>query len=367
MDDFSELEKKVYEALFDNKQNEVYNSVKELEKSLSSSWTSSIDLPDSNEILGIFKQKQQQKIIKMNWTRNMNKKIIYILGMAALVLIGLFLVLNTGDKPKEQVASNDHKAKVTFVMGDVRLKSNSTDEGVKPELGALVSASQILKTGDKSTVDLEFANGSSLRVKANTEIVVKRLLENNGKVVEEVSLKKGMLVAHVTKKKQNDDFNIVTPTVIAGVRGTSFLVEVNPNATKEDVTRVSVLDGNVGITRHKNETPLTVEPFEVLDGRESAQEVTAGGIFKKTSIPSSDVKIIEGKEDEGEAETSSVVTEQSLFKKYGRLEILTLEGGKKVTGVITTMDDSTVTIQTVKGLVKVDRKKVISQDQKPLK
>ena len=73
---------------------------------------------------------------------------------------------------------------------------------------------------------LEFAHGFFSSIKANTEIAIKRLVETNGNLTEESFSKKGMLVTNVTKTKQTDNFNIVTPTVIAGVRGTRFLVVV---------------------------------------------------------------------------------------------------------------------------------------------
>jgi hypothetical protein len=366
MDEFSELEKKVYDALIDNKQNEVSDQVRSIGELLSKSRNHSVSFPDSSEILDKYQKLDQQKIIKMNWARTMNKKIIYILGAAALIFIGLFVSLNKGeDKPKEEVAAGEMKAKVTFVIGDVKVKSTSGEMTGKPQVGAFLASGQVLITGDKATVDLEFSHGSSLRIKGNTEIAIKRLIENNGTITEEVSLKKGMLVANVTKQKQTDNFNIVTPTVIAGVRGTRFLVEVNPNASKEEVTRVSVLDGSVGITKHKDEVPLSVEPIEILDGKEAAQEISSGGNFKRSVITTADVKIIEGKD--GEEEESTQETEKSLFAKYGRLEVLSLDGGSAVTGVITAMDENTFTVHTVKGFVKVDRKKVISHDAKQLK
>jgi hypothetical protein len=365
MDEFSELEKKVYDALIDKKQNEVFDQVQSIQELLSKSRKYSISLPDSNEILDEYQKLNQQKIIKMNWARTMNKKIIYSLGAAALILIGLLLFINKGDKPKVQLAIGELRAKVTFVAGDVKIKSVPSEAGKKTELGAFLSSNQILVTGDKSTVDLEFSHGSSLRIKANTEIAMKRLIENNGNITEEVSLKKGMLVANVTKQKQSDNFNIVTPTVIAGVRGTRFLVVVDTSTSKDEVTRVSVLEGSVGITRHKNDVPITVEPVEIINSKEAAQELSAGGILKKSTISNPDVKIIEGKESEDGSATQE--TEQSLFAKYGRLEVLSLDGGKSVTGVVTSMDENTLTVHTVNGFVKVDRKKVISSDAKQLK
>jgi hypothetical protein len=221
-------------------------------------------------------------------------------------------------------------------------------------------------TGDKGTADLQFSNNSTLRIRPNSEISIKNLIEQEGKLTEEVSLKKGSIIANIAKQKQTDNFNIVTPTVIAGVRGTRFLVTVDPNFSKDEVTKVSVLDGSVGITKHKNEVPLTTEPILILDGKESGQEINRGGDFKKSEITKEDIDVIEGK-TETQASTQVAETEESLYKKYGRLEVLSIDGGKKITGVITSMDENEFTIHTTKGFVKVDRKKVVSHDAKQLK
>lgn len=371
MEEFSDLEKKVYDALIENQNNEVSSKVQRLNDLLSRPASYSVLLPESKDIIDKYYKSTEQNIVKLNRGSFMNKKIIYILGAAAVVLLGIFLTVGNGDKPKEpQMAAGELKAKVTFVLGDVKVKSNSSDEGTKPQVGNFLTTGQMLLTGDKAAIDLEFSHGSSLRIKGNTEVAVKRLIETNGNITEEVSLKKGMLVANVTKQKQTDNFNIVTPTVIAGVRGTRFLVVVDPNAAKEDVTKVSVLDGSVGITKHKEEVPLTAEPFEIIEGKESGQELTKGGNFKRSAISDADIKIIEGKEDTEESTPTNATTgesEKSLFDKYGRLEVLSLDGGSKVVGVITAMDDNTFTVHTVKGFVKVDRKKVISHDAKQLK
>ncbi|HMV41354.1 MAG TPA: FecR family protein [Leptospiraceae bacterium] len=373
MEEYSEFEKKVYDALIDRKNNEVSTKVQRLNDLLSKPGEYSVSLPDSKEILDRYYKSNEQNIVKLNRGSFMNKKIIYILGAAAVVLLGIFITVGNGDKPKDpQVAAGELKAKVTFVLGDVKVKNSISEEGVKPQVGNYLTTGQLLFTGEKAAIDLEFSHGSSIRIKANTEVAVKRLIETNGNITEEVSLKKGMLVANVTKQKQTDNFNIVTPTVIAGVRGTRFLVVVDPNAAKDDVTRVSVLDGSVGITKHKEEVPLTAEPFEIIEGKESGQELTKGGNFKRSGISDADIKIIEGR-DEQEDQTSTIPTtvtaetEQSLFDKYGRLEVLSLDGGSKVVGVITAMDENTFTVHTVKGFVKVDRKKVISHDAKQLK
>ena len=66
MDEFSELEKKVYDALIDNKQNEVSDRVRFIESLISQAGSYSISLPSSDEMVDRYQKLNEQKIIKMN-------------------------------------------------------------------------------------------------------------------------------------------------------------------------------------------------------------------------------------------------------------------------------------------------------------
>jgi hypothetical protein len=365
-ENYTEFEKKIYAALFQNEQNEYKDKIDRINEVLSKDETSSMKLPSSEEFLIQYEKFNKGNKFNTKQVNTMNKKILMALGAAAIIGVVGFFGLSQGKKT-EQANGTELKVKVSFVIGDVKVKTNLADAGSKPEVGSYLAKNQILITGEKGTADLQFSNGSSLKVKGNSEITMKTLLEKDGKITEEVTMKKGLIVANINKQKQSDNFHVITPTVIAGVRGTRFLISVNPNEKNtEDRTRVSVLDGSVGITKHRDEVAMSEEPILILDGNDSAQEMVKGGDFKKTGITESDVKIIEGKENEAEENAAVAETEESLFAKYGRLEVLSLDGGKKITGVITSMDDNTFKVHTTKGYVDVDRKKVISHDSKQL-
>jgi hypothetical protein len=74
MEEFSELEKKVYDALIDNKPNEVSQRVRSIEELLSRTGTHTIEFLSSSEILDKFQKMEQQKIIKLDRSNGMNKK-----------------------------------------------------------------------------------------------------------------------------------------------------------------------------------------------------------------------------------------------------------------------------------------------------
>jgi hypothetical protein len=368
--EYSELEKKVHEILIENKSNELKSQVDFIQSIISKPNFNEDKIPSTEEFLKRYESHNSIKNKKGGLTF-MNNKIILAVAAIVLAAVGVFFSLDKSAPKQDQASSNELRVKLTFVIGDVKLKLNQTNAGKKPEIGTLLSKEHVLITGSNGNADLQFNNGSSVKIKPNTEVAIKNLSKSNDSIKEELSIAKGIIIANVNKKKQSDDFQVITPTAIAGVRGTRFLVAVEPNATnKEDITRVSVLDGSVGIYKHKDGIPTTPEPILILDSRDSGQEITRGGDFKKSPITEEDVKLIEGKEDQAETTNSTAtgtVTEKSLFDKYGRLEVLSLDGGKKVTGVITDMDDNNFTVHTVDGFVKVDRKKVISHDSKQLK
>ena len=366
--EYSELEQKVHEILIENKTNELKSQVDLIQSFISKPNFNEEKIPNTEEFLKKYESHNSIKKKKGGLTI-MNNKIIIAAAAAVLIAVGVFFSIDKSAPKQEQASSNELKVKLTFVIGDVKLKLNPADAGKKPEIGTLLSQEHVLITGNNGNADLQFNNGSSVKIKPNTEVAIRNLTKTADSVKEQLSIAKGIIIANVNKKKQSDDFQVITPTAIAGVRGTRFLVAVEPNEkNKEDITRVSVLDGSVGIYKHKDGIPTTPEPILILDSKDSGQEITRGGDFKKSPITEADIKLIEGKEDQTDiSATSAAETEKSLFDKYGRLEVLSLDGGKKVTGVITDMDDNNFTVHTTNGFVKVDRKKVISHDSKQLK
>ena len=368
IEEYSDYERKIHDAIFENSQNEYSEDIKKLNGLFAKDIKISTKFKSSDEFIQEF---EKVKNLKKSHTKvNSMNKILIGAAAAVILIVGGYFGFASSKQEVQVSNQNELKAKVIFVIGDVKVKNNLNEQGTKPETGVLLTKSQILITGEKGTADLQFSNNSTLRIRPNSEISIKRLLEQDGKLTEEVNLKKGSLIANINKQKQTDNFNVVTPTVIAGVRGTRFLITVDPNKNKEEVTKVSVLDGSVGITKHKEEVPLTTEPILIIDGKESAQENSKGGDFTKSAITQGDVDIIEGRDSAATEESTTTVaaeTEASLFKKYGRLEVLSLDGGSKITGVITSMNDDEFTVHTTKGFVKVDRKKVISHDSKQLK
>jgi hypothetical protein len=355
MNDLNEKEKKLHEAIFEGKENEYSSGVFALNKLFSKKNEINREFPPFELLLNSV--EQEKKIIQFR-KKTMNKKIISILGAAAILILGVIVaVINSGSK--EQVAQASKDARITFLMGDVKIKAASGSENTKPKIGTLVAMNDVVITSNKATADIEFGDGNTLRIKSNTEVVIRKLIYGDTAVDEEVYLKKGVLVAEVKKKKQNDSFNVMTPTVIAGVRGTKFQVSFDPNAN--ETTRVTVSEGSVGITKQKNEIPLSKEPIEILDANDYGIEKGLGGDIVKNSITKPEVtKIIDGNND---------MDESQLLKLHGKTEIekITLDDKSVIRGVIIDMNDANFIIETLDGIKTISRNRVLTSESVKIK
>lgn len=133
--------------------------------------------------------------------------------------------------------------RVIRVYGDVSVKE-----------GDILSPNQTIKTGPDSYVELELSPGNSVRVKENSQVMIKDIdtesLEPDGSVVRitDFNLLKGDIILRLENLPKGSLIQVSSPTAVAGARGTQYIVRYEPG-TK--ITRVGVLDkvvrvGSVG-------------------------------------------------------------------------------------------------------------------------
>ncbi|MCW7492797.1 lipoprotein LipL45 [Leptospira sp. 2 VSF19] len=164
-----------------------------------------------------------------------------IMGLALL-----FTGLTVCKKPDAEVSEAPKKAAdlsavVVFAVGDSKIQhADQTEE--KAQLGALLKSGDNVVTGDNGKVDIQFADGSSIRISPKSAIDFAKLSQDNsGTTDTQIALVSGKVFAKVNKAKKEDNFTVVTPTAIAGVRGTSFIVE----AAEGKPAKVKVVEGAV--------------------------------------------------------------------------------------------------------------------------
>ncbi|RQR34342.1 LysM peptidoglycan-binding domain-containing protein [Burkholderia sp. Bp9143] len=120
-----------------------------------------------------------------------------------------------------------------------------------------------IRTGSHSFVTVELSDGSSFTLLPGTTVWIRRLrtADAAGSINRQIELDDGEVETKVSPLKPRERYEIVTPSVIAGVRGTEFRVTY---AHDTDRTQVEVLEGKVQVGSATD--PGTVTPALVPRG-----------------------------------------------------------------------------------------------------
>ena len=130
------------------------------------------------------------------------------------------------------------EARVSFISGEFFIN------GIKAEAGDNIVEKDTIRTGDRSEADIEIKNYAIFHMKENT------IIEINDVVAEgRVKVKRGGFLAIVKKGKE---FQVSTPTVLAGVRGTVLFV----NVLSDDTAYFCDCDGKVDIIDSRSMSQL---------------------------------------------------------------------------------------------------------------
>ena len=133
----------------------------------------------------------------------------------------------------------------------------------------VVNQSTIIETGADGFAEIEYPNGTKLKMTPNTVVVLQQ---------NEIYVKSGKTWFKVVKTP-NNQLLIKTPTAITGIRGTEFLVNVEPDGT----TNFQLIEGSVEISDSKEKSSMILN---------SGMEVTiqAGTSTLNTAILKTDTK-----------------------------------------------------------------------------
>ena len=153
------------------------------------------------------------------------------------------LVAVSGCKKDEEV-SLKNEARVIFTIGDVTVGSVDQWKPASEEM-KLEEGSEI-KTGKQAQCNIVIGKDSYITVKEKSHLVLKTLFRGVSGVQDNtLELRIGASVVNPKKLLKGDSFRIKTPTAIAAVRGTQFVVESNP----EGKMKIAVVDGKVELKR----------------------------------------------------------------------------------------------------------------------
>ncbi|WP_017854537.1 lipoprotein LipL45 [Leptospira interrogans] len=262
----------------------------------------------------------------------------FLIVFSSVLTTGL-LVFNACKKPTESskaaaTKGNSPSAVVVFSVGEAKiLHADLTEE--KAALGASLKTGDKVGTKQKSKVDIQFADGSAIRISENSVIDFDALsINSHGNSDTRLALVSGKVFAKVNKASKEDQFSVVTPTAIAGVRGTSFIVD----RSKSDKAVVKVLEGAVAVA------PRVV----VLEGL-SDEEIAKDEDLKKIqqTVASSEIVLEKNQASVVKADEKSLdVKDTSKISE------------KNITGVVKKLDNSGISKkeeEEIRTIVTVDK------------
>ncbi len=285
------------------------------------------------------------------------KKFLYI-----ILLWSLIFTTQCKKEKKQAVAFG----LINLVTGNVTLDDGGTKKPAA--LGDKVGSGMIITTGSKSLVDIYFGV-NVVRVTDNSVLEVTEYLKETaaGGEKTDLMLKKGAAYSKVVKKLSKQDvYTIGTPTAVASVRGTEFLVR-----EKDGKSNVACLDGKVSVRQpEKQETDsvllkqgqeVDVEAGKALSVRELKEENLNN--IRKVLDDIKEMKLeIRAKFEEQKAEIKKKLEDQ----KEANRQMLQDQKDKNRENIQSQKDKGKEQISTIKDTVK-EKKDEIKPDLKGVK
>jgi len=167
-------------------------------------------------------------------------------------------------KKAEQAAENAGtllKATISLAMGTVTILRDGVPGAIKAAVNTQLLPDDMVVTGPASRMNIVIENSGVIQIGANSKVVMSTLLKkSDGTADQKVLVKAGRVILGLKKLQKDSVFDVETPTAVAGVRGTSFMVNVSeeednafPYFVKLDdqkrvKTEVAVLAGAVEIS-----------------------------------------------------------------------------------------------------------------------
>jgi len=163
----------------------------------------------------------------------------------SLVFLPLFLLLSPQPSPCAQPPAPFSATLVDF-EGEVLVQKGAENLWLPVEKNMPLEQGDQIKTGANGFAEILVDDGSQIRREENSEITLSELSADSQtkSVTASVYLWFGRMLSNVSRLAHSrSKFEVLTPTVVAGARGTDFAVEVVD--TKQ--TDVGVFDGEVGV------------------------------------------------------------------------------------------------------------------------
>ena len=238
---------------------------------------------------------------------------------------------------------------ITFIKGDAVKITGNTEEPLHH--GDILQSDLVIKTKDKSMVDITFSDKSIVRLKEFTTLKLSLMAESKkGGQLTDLELNTGKIVNVVNKINEDGHYTVKAPTAIAGVRGTVFEVSADTETTvfvAEGEVEVNGLIGkeeNHSLLKDRGVTIRGEKDYLFGEEKKTEELLKEAGEMKgnKTDISEETIKLT--------SKLANVKTEEELSKVFNKdIEIIIMKDGRTLRGVIVSMSEGKLLVQTIKG------------------
>ena len=183
------------------------------------------------------------------------------------------------------LAQNDTLIVVTRVAGDVLVERSGKSKRLK--FNSLLEEGDLL-ISKKGKADIQIGPGSIVRLQPHSKLVIKTAYKKGNVERTSVKLNQGSLFTKIFNKMIGDSyFRVETPSAVAAVRGTEFLIS-NGDAKESDPNGVYVNSGQVAVTLQKGaktrEFIATTNEQVLLNYEDAKKEILDNYMKKKLEI-----------------------------------------------------------------------------------
>ena len=162
---------------------------------------------------------------------------------------------------------------VTKASGDVEYKyylDTDFSSSIKP--GTQLFNNDLIRTGSDGFVKFSYLDdGTTIKVHKDTELYIGGQI-NKQNISKRINMSNGTLKLDVSKQTE-DEFKIITPTSVASVKGTSFILEISDEGDKfygfEGVVEVLNKESNQIVNLSKN-----LKVISSVDGNINSEIIT---------------------------------------------------------------------------------------------
>ena len=124
--------------------------------------------------------------------------------------------------------------KVTYFRGNVFLE-NSRGKKKITSIQTKIKSGDIIVTEKSSFLVLKDKDGSIIKIAPNTKFEIETIKTTRKSRKKNFFLRWGKIFSYVSKTGKNSDVKFVTPTVVAGIRGTKFFLSVDQKTQTTDL------------------------------------------------------------------------------------------------------------------------------------